>query len=106
MEQLTFDMTEAAIQRSYDNANDEWKNVAREAIHYVIANNDEFTADDIRDYLDNQTVTTHNLSALGPIIREFKRDNYINSTNRTRESIRPVAHKKPNRVWEVVKEDQ
>ena len=105
-------VTEEAIKRCANYANQEWVQEAIAVCVPLIKGfiGREFTIDPLYDRIQkNVSAETHNLSALGPLMRQFWAMGLIEPvgdplTNRqkTRESVRKEAHKKPQRVWRAL----
>jgi hypothetical protein len=97
----SFVLTEEAIARADANALKKWKQFAIWAVERAARQHTEFTADDVWWILKVAKVKPpRQPSAMGPVLREGKIRGFCISTNRTRESRRPAAHRRPLRVWE------
>lgn len=69
--------TEAGIQAAHDHADETWKSTAYAAIVAVARRQAKLNADDVWDELRNAKPTTHEPSALGPLIRIAARNGII-----------------------------
>lgn len=71
-----------AIDRSDQNANAEWREVAYSALCTVASREQDFTADDVWDELKGHDSTTHEPSALGPVFLRASKAKVIVKTGR------------------------
>lgn len=86
--------TRGAIKRVDENADDEWKQTALEAVRRTCEQLPEFISDDIWDQgLDS----TREDRALGPILMKAKKEGWCVKTDRLRPSVRSHLSGKP--VW-------
>lgn len=69
--------TEAAIQAAHAHADETWKSTAYAAIVTVARRKPKLSADDVWEELQGSTPTTHEPSALGPLIRIAARNGII-----------------------------
>jgi hypothetical protein len=98
--ELAIAATEEGIARAEAGAMREWRGLAIWALERAARNHEEFTADDVWAILETARVSPpREPSAMGPILREGRALGYCISTNKTRESRRPKAHRRPLRVW-------
>lgn len=89
-----------------NNADDCWKRVTDAAILAVARRLPEFTVDDVLDELKRipDAPNTHNLSALGPRMKEVSRTlGYMECTDRLKRSVKPEKHGNLMRVWKSLK---
>jgi hypothetical protein len=86
------------MEASYRHSTTEYKEAARERLHWLVSNYSEFTSDDIVNHL-NRIGVVGNHSALGAIIRSAERVGLIVFSGRFAESNRPELHKRSVRVW-------
>lgn len=92
--------TEEAIDRARRGTAAEWRVLAINALYGLCLNKAEFTSDDLWGCLEIDGVEPpREPSALGPIMRVGKGMGWAETTNMTRESSRPIQHRKPQRVW-------
>jgi hypothetical protein len=70
------------IARAEENANEAWKQIAYEVLLRVADRGRPFTADDVWDRMD-ESVSTHEPSALGPVFLKASRAGRIVKTGRT-----------------------
>ncbi len=77
---------EDAIAQADANADDEWRETAAHVVAVLAAAGEPFTADDVLVMLDElwPDVQTHNLAALGPVIRNAARHGLIVKTGALR----------------------
>jgi hypothetical protein len=98
--ELAVGATEEAIARAEAGTLRRWRELAIWATERAAQLHEEFTADDIWTILETaQVAPPREPSAMGPILREGRARGYCTSTNKTRESRRPKAHRRPLRVW-------
>lgn len=95
------DAREDAIDRAEANADRSWYALSRAAVIYVAERHEEFTTDAVWERLADCDVDldTHEHRAMGGVMRAALRDGIIERTDRTRQSTRPSAHRRPMRVW-------
>lgn len=66
-----------ALRRVEEHADDDWKGAAAVALQQLAATGREFTSDDVRDAIPDH-ITTHEMRALGPVMKAGIRDGLIN----------------------------
>ncbi len=104
MTQLPFDPQAAAKAKTEAmaqveaHARVEWKDAALEAVRAAALASPSFIVDEVWPHLDDD-VQTHELRAMGPVMRRAATLGYIAPTDRYRLSSRISAHKNPRRVW-------
>jgi hypothetical protein len=84
------------------NANSSWKRVTDAAILFAAMRLEEFTVDDVLDQLADipGAPGTHNLSAMGPRMKEVSRTlGYMEATDRVKRSRRPEKQGNLHRIW-------
>lgn len=84
--QLVFGLVEDGIQRADEHANDEWKEAAMDAVRRAAMHNPEITTDEVWSVLGKDTELTHNLSAMGPVMRRAAKEGIIEGTDSFRAS--------------------
>ena len=87
-----------SIDQVEENADENWKNVARWCLLSLAETKEEFTADDLVELLENESVKTHNLAALGPIFLKASRAGWIANTGRMERTRISRRHRKIT-VW-------
>lgn len=91
-----------AAQRGIDqaerNANLDWKEAAIECVRTVARRYREFTTDEVLVELDKLPEKTHNLSALGAVMRRADREGLIANTGQMRQTKIARRHRKLT-VW-------
>lgn len=87
---------DAGMQAAVDGATPEWKHAARAAVRRVAAEMAEFTTDDV---WATDLPMPREPRALGPIMNSLAKEGLIEITDRTRTTVRAVAHAGPKRVW-------
>lgn len=95
---------EQNVQPSIDqvevNADQDWRDVARDCLHTLAETLDELTADDLVQMLESKhvEVETHNLAALGPIFLRGRAAGWIENTGRMVRTRIARRHRKIT-VW-------
>lgn len=87
-----------ALQRVEAHADIDWKDAAAVALRDLAATGREFTADDVRDAIPAH-ITTHEMRALGPVMKAGMRDGLIAAVGYTTKG-RAEAHGRPRRVYQ------
>lgn len=96
---------EEAIARADSNANREWKTEVLDLLFEVCKTHEFLTIDDLRERIlraikeDPDFPTTHNLSALGPIMRRGAKMGWMEGTEASQPSRVVTTHSRPQRVW-------
>lgn len=86
------------IKQASDNANEEWKEKAKEVAKFYAMQDKRFTSENIIEDLCRMGYETHNYSALGSILQRMSREGSIKCIGYA-QSNRPSRHKAPVRVW-------
>jgi len=94
-------ITDEAIQRADDHANEAWKKLAAMAVEALSLRGRPFTADDLWDEIEVFGVSTHEPRALGAIMRQAVKSGQIRNTGTFVKSRRPECHQRPIAVWEA-----
>ena len=98
---------EDALDRVERNANEEWKQAAREALDRVMVEMEEFTSEDVFAAIPEE-ITTHELRAMGPIMRKAIGEKTITPIGVGR-SKKPGSHSYYTRIYRAtykIKEDE
>jgi hypothetical protein len=84
-----------------ENADEEWKRVARQAIQQVAKTRREFTSDAVLEIIESHKppVWTHEPRALGPLMMAAMRQGLIQRTDRVVKSCDISRHAAEKRVW-------
>lgn len=104
--QLGFDDLEAikedAIDQVEDNAHKLWLRDAFSVATAIAQCKRHFTTDDIWWHLEATLHfgSTHERRAMGAVMRRVKRERLARPTNEFVQSVRPVRHRGPIRVWQ------
>jgi hypothetical protein len=99
------EVREKAIKKADVHANDEWKDAMANVVYYVATIMREFTSDDVRQETakrmkaDPDFPVTHNLSALGPVMRRAEADGWIVGTTNFIPSRVVTRHSAPIKIW-------
>lgn len=92
------------IGRAGEAARQDWWDAALAAVRLLARRHGAFTADDVWEELDALPVDPpQEPRALGAVFQAARREGLIVPTARFVPSRRPVAHRKPCRVWEVAR---
>lgn len=95
-----FSITNEAIGRAGENADERWTRDARSAIRTVAFKGVEFTTDAVWELLDKvSSARTHEPRAMGALMREAQRAGLIRTTGAYIKSSRPDCHLRPCAVW-------
>ncbi len=86
-----------ALRRVEEHADDDWKAAAAVALEQLAATGREFTSDDVRDAIPAH-ITTHEMRALGPVMKAGIRDGLVTATGWTTQG-RAAAHGRPRRLY-------
>lgn len=79
-------------------ASPEWKRHALQAVRACALGRDTFIVDEVWKFMPPD-VTTHELRAMGPVMRRAHAFGWIEPTTEFRPSDRISAHRNPRRVW-------
>ena len=85
--------------RVEDNAPQLWKDVALDAVYQAARANRRFIVDAVWRYMPND-IHTHDLRAMGPVMRRAIKAGWIAPTTDYINSNRVTAHKNPRRIWQ------
>jgi hypothetical protein len=94
--------TQLAMAQADAHANEQWRRVTDAAILFAAMRLETFTVDDVLDELANipDAPSTHNLSALGPRMKEVSKTlGYMEATDRVKRSRRPEKNGNLHRLW-------
>lgn len=93
--------TDEAVQRSFDNSNQSWREITLNNLMKFCEYTDTFTMNDFRDYNALYCkATTHDNRAMGGVIRTARTYGWIIPTGRT--IISRVGHKSPLQIWKSI----
>lgn len=95
--QETKELTEEGIARSWENAADPWKAYALHCVSVIAKRMEEFTVNDVRPLVEAGGFTTNDNRAMGGVIKEAQRRNWIESTKRVQTS--KVGHGSNMTIW-------
>lgn len=90
--------TDDAIQQGLDNADEEWKSLALQAVFDCCVEKDRFTADDIRFVLTDDQAKTHDRRAMGGIMKKAQKNGWCKATGVHIKS--KFTHGHLHQVWE------
>ena len=102
--QLGFDIDSAtrakqeAITRADDSAHKEWRDAALEAVFLTAFDHSHFIVDEVWPYI-GQGYETHELRAMGAVMRKAVKIGWIEPTENFILSSRVTSHRNPRRVW-------
>ena len=86
-----------AIEKVKANAKRRFVGAVLCVVKYLAYNNETLTTDDIWEYIYDGM--THDNRAMGAVMRKAQAEGWIEPTDRTVKSTRPVCHSRPIRVW-------
>jgi len=92
---------ELALEIVEAHANALWKEKACDLVNWIAHEKSEFTTDEVWEALERfyPSLSTHEPRAMGAVMRSASRSGIIVPTDRTTKTIRPLAHRRPVRVW-------
>lgn len=91
---------DAAIEAVRNAASKDWRAAAHGVVKFLASTQDEFTTDDVWLYMDRFGKSPpREPRAMGAVIDEARKSGIIESAGRYIESIRPVCHRRPVKVW-------
>jgi len=90
---------EEAMERVELHADEDWKMAAEVAVRLVARRGRPFTTDEVVELLTQSNVTTHDLRALGPIMRNALREGLVEESGLWRKSSLVSCHRRPKAVW-------
>lgn len=97
-------LKEEAISRVEANASRTWLDTAWAAVQYLCRHNREITSDAVWTYLAAFDVPApHEPRAMGPVMRRAVKEGLLRPTSTFRPSALPQNHRRPVRVYEVVR---
>lgn len=94
-------ITQEAIDRVEENANDQWMEEAGKVVQMLALQFHGFTTDDVWEWMQDvhPHLGTHDNRAMGAVMRRAARNNICVPTDRYVKSARPSCHHRPIRVW-------
>lgn len=98
-EQMTLDLTQAAIELAREHAHQVWVRKARRIVEHLAAKRQFFTTDEVWSELAKTGLSTPEPRALGAVMQAAVRDEIIIATGRYWPTKRPSAHKRPVAVY-------
>ena len=87
-----------AMVRVERNAHEEWKDVALEAVYQAALVNGKFIVDEVWRYMPPD-VSTHELRAMGAVMKKAAKAGWITGTGEYRPSAKVTTHKGLRHVW-------
>lgn len=91
---LGMELRDIAVQRVGE-AHADWVQAAVRTLYGVCKNHREFTTDDLWQRISSPVERR----AMGAVITAARKKGWIETTDRFRESTRPVCHRNPKRIW-------
>lgn len=93
-------LRDEAIARGYNASPERWRGVLDQAIRTVAQKNEQFTTDDVWEYLhENEIAVPSETRSIGGAMKRAAAEGIIRPTDRFVNSERPICHSRPNRVW-------
>lgn len=93
-------VTNEAIDRGIDHAEQRWRNMADEALFFIAKNNHTFTVNDVRAITERSPIKTHDKRAMGGVIRRGMKNGWIKKTGE--EIPSKQGHGVAIQIWESV----
>ena len=90
-------VTDQAIDLGFENAHEQWKAMALKTLFQTCLKFDYFTANDFRDEILKSPIQTHDLRAMGGVMKTGVKNGWIEKTGRSIPSR--VGHKVPLQIW-------
>lgn len=87
------------MDRAEESASEEWKAAAEKELRAICERLPEFTADHLSAVLAQKNIRTHNLDALGPMMRRGKRNGWCEPTGRVSIASRAKQHSCSRLIW-------
>ena len=97
MDQSIQQVTDQAIDRSYKNAENDWKIMALECVRQVCLRQQTFTMNDVRWLVNASPIKTHDNRAMGGVMRTASKLKWIIPTGQS--IVSKVGHKSPLQIW-------
>lgn len=91
------EVTNEAVARAWEHADDPWREYALHCVSVIAKRMDEFTVNDVRPLVDAGGFKTNDKRAMGGVIKEAQRRNWIASTGRIQPS--KVGHGSNMTIW-------
>ena len=82
------------------NADSDWRTAALSIVRDLARTCQTFTTDAVWMELDAMGFTTHEHRAMGPVMRQAAKHNWIAKTDRVVPTLRPLANRRPIAVWQ------
>ncbi len=90
-------VTDEAIEKGYQNANDDWKNMAMECVRVICVQQPSFTMNDVRWLVEASPIKTQDNRAMGGVMRTAQKLGWVEPTGQT--IISKVGHKSLLQIW-------
>lgn len=91
------EVTEKGIEQSFENAHEEWRAMALEALYKVCKSYETFTVNEVRQVVEASKLKTHDNRAMGGIIKTGQKEGWLAPTGDTIPSV--VGHKTHIQIW-------
>ena len=88
-----------AVTRVSDHADPGWMTHALDAVLDLARTQEKVTSDDVWEVLDDVGTETHDNRAMGAVMTEAGRQEWLHRTDVTVLSRRPINHRRPIRLW-------
>ena len=93
------DPAKSAIARAGRNAHQDWFLTAERAVRIIAREKQTLTSDDVWEWMRDMNVEVREPRAMGAVMKNAARDAVILPINQWECSRRPVAHRRPVRLW-------
>ena len=91
------------IELVHRHADTDWKRAARQRLQEICRTHDTFTSDDLLIHLEERGIVTGDNRALAAILIGARKAGQIEATDNWVPTKRKASHRRPIRVWRVIK---
>ena len=91
-------LKQEAISRVRDNADQDWRTYALNAVRRIAQQRSEFTTDNVWESLEGWA-STHDPRAMGAVMTDAARAGICRKSDRVRPSERKECHRRPIAIW-------
>lgn len=88
------------MSRAWEHADSDWRTAALAIVLDLARTTSTFTTDSVWEELDALGFKTHEHRAMGPVMRQAAKHNWIAKTDRVVPTMRPHANRRPIAVWQ------
>lgn len=91
-------VTEKAVERSYVNADSQWREMALQCVKVICEKHKTFTVNEVRDLVKMSPLKTHDNRAMGGVMATAKKLGWLAPTGESIPSV--VGHKVHIQIWQ------